>query len=375
MKKNLIIIASALITLAVAAPVRNASAYPQYQLSRGQTCVECHVSPTGGGLLTEQGLVTAETESKFGHAPEFMYGKWTPPSWLQLGGDFRALGGLKGVGGKLGPLVTPMQTDLYASLSHKNFTVFLQGGAKGGDPPNPTATQHLQSREHWVQWKQHEDDSYGLSIRAGKFMPTAGLRFVEHPLYVRRFGGSQLFSEAYGGAISYIQPEYEVHVTGYVKDFRTPVEPTSGAALYAEKRLGEHNAIGVLGRYATGVDDTKIHYGVTAKHYCDCRDLLFQAEVQGVHEKVTAGGSNNQIVGTAMATWMPAHAWMFDLALNYYDPNVHVKGLDRQAVDLAAHWFVDSHVEMLVTSRYQTLEFGSGGPSTVQLFLQAHFRL
>src|SRR5678815_1335285 len=46
--------------LVVAAP--RAAAYPQYQLSRDQTCTSCHVSPAGGGLLTENGYNVAERE-------------------------------------------------------------------------------------------------------------------------------------------------------------------------------------------------------------------------------------------------------------------------------------------------------------------------
>lgn len=370
--KRILLIAAAVVASVLIAKPQHADAYPQYMLSRGKTCVECHTSPTGGGLLSEQGMVTAETESKHGRAPEFAYGKWTPPEWLQLGGDFRLLGGARVIDGAVGPIVAPMQADLYASAKHKNFTMYLQGGAKLG---NDSALQFLQSREHYVQWRQHEDDGLGFSVRAGKFMPTSGLRFVEHTMYTRRYGGSPLFSEAYGLAAAYIQPEYEVHVTGFVKDFRAPVEPSSGAAVYAEKRIGDNDAIGVLGRYAKGDEDTKIHYGITAKHYCDCKDVLFQAEVQGVNEKVTAGGSNNQVVASAMATWIPTHAWMLDLGLNYYDPNLHVKGLDRQALDLQAHWFYDSHLEFLMAGRLQVLEFGGGGPLAATAWLQAHFRL
>ena len=33
-----------------------AHAYPQFQMSRDQTCTGCHLSPSGGGLLNENGL-------------------------------------------------------------------------------------------------------------------------------------------------------------------------------------------------------------------------------------------------------------------------------------------------------------------------------
>ena len=68
-----------------------AAAYPQFQLSRDQTCSGCHLSPAGGGLLNENGLSTAESMSQYGTAPEFFYNKVPTPSWLELGGNFFAV--------------------------------------------------------------------------------------------------------------------------------------------------------------------------------------------------------------------------------------------------------------------------------------------
>src|SRR6266567_8178283 len=70
-----------------------AEAYPQFQLSRDQTCTGCHVSPAGGGLLNENGLAVSETISQWGTSPEFFYGKIPRPDWLTLGGDVRGASG------------------------------------------------------------------------------------------------------------------------------------------------------------------------------------------------------------------------------------------------------------------------------------------
>src|SRR5262245_59869683 len=106
-----------------------ADAYPQYQLSRDQTCAGCHLSPAGGGSLSENGYNVAEATSQFGTAPEFMYGKVPQPSWLALGGDLR---------GSTGEVVTPdtafvlfpMQADVYVHLAFNGFSLHLTGGAR-----------------------------------------------------------------------------------------------------------------------------------------------------------------------------------------------------------------------------------------------------
>ena len=41
--------------------LRVAHAYPQFQLIKDQTCSSCHLSPAGGGLLSENGMATAES--------------------------------------------------------------------------------------------------------------------------------------------------------------------------------------------------------------------------------------------------------------------------------------------------------------------------
>src|SRR4051812_14555944 len=79
----------AIAALVVLGTAGRAHAYPQFEMSKDQSCSGCHLSPTGGGPLTENGLTVAESISKFGTAPEFMYGAVKTPDWLVVGGDFR----------------------------------------------------------------------------------------------------------------------------------------------------------------------------------------------------------------------------------------------------------------------------------------------
>jgi hypothetical protein len=67
--------AQGVLTLAlVAALGGHAHAYPQFQLSRDQTCTGCHLSPAGGGLLNENGLNAAEAISQWGTPAGFRAG-------------------------------------------------------------------------------------------------------------------------------------------------------------------------------------------------------------------------------------------------------------------------------------------------------------
>src|SRR5262249_43724078 len=92
MRPKLPLAAVALAT-ALAWPSGRARAYPQFQLARDQTCSDCHISPAGGGLLRENGLIVADAISQWGTPAEFFYGKVPTPSWLSLGGDLRGASG------------------------------------------------------------------------------------------------------------------------------------------------------------------------------------------------------------------------------------------------------------------------------------------
>ena len=95
----------------------------------------------------------------------------------------------------------------------------------------------LWSRSHYLEWRQH-DTGEGWYARGGRFMPTYGLRLAEHTAYTRRFGGTPLFSEAYGASVGWVTPGAELHLTGFVHDrWQESIEDGDGAAV--TPHLGE----------------------------------------------------------------------------------------------------------------------------------------
>jgi hypothetical protein len=379
---------AALVTLFVVATAGTAAAYPQFQLSKDTTCGACHVAPEGGDLLNENGLNAAGEISQLGTDPSFMNGLFGVPSWLTLGGDFRGATGFVQTPQKF--LDTfPMQADLYGSATFADhFHVNVTIGYRPPENGNQAATA-VWSREHYIMWQQHTDDELGLFARVGRFMPVFGLRFAEHPLYTRQFGGTQLYSETYGAAVEYIDPSWEAHLTGFIMDpLIDPVAHDNGVAAYAEIRPDEHASVGVEGMVTISDDCSDCQFphsekycaGATGKYFVPDADLLVQGELQFVNVHVETFGTN-QVVGTVMATRFLPAGLMADLALNYYNEDLRIKGTDREALDLNLHWFSTSHIELLFTSRLELIHFGAGmttptgGPAGSYVLLQAHYRL
>jgi len=353
-----------------------AAAYPQYQLSNEQTCSSCHYSPSGAGLLNDMGLMTAE-ELSGKEGADFLYGAWTPPGWLKLGGDFRFGAGVNGRG-DYGPTVSPgafpMQGDMYARAEatdqlSANVTFGLRGGVGGGE-----VLSFLQAREHYVLWQQ--DQREGFYARAGRFMAPYGLRLAEHTAYTRRYAGTNLFSETYGLSVGFINKLFEVHATGFIHDFwRDPVEPGDGGALYAEARVTPAVSLGVSGRYADSPDEARTQGGVTAKFWLASLNTIVQAQVDGIHQTIDAGPSRDQLVAYVLGTYFWKPQWHYELGIGHYDEDISIKDLDRDAIDFNVRYVWRPHLEFELDTRVQMFGMGSGGPTSGFAILQAHYRL
>jgi hypothetical protein len=360
-------------TLAVLAG--GAEAYPQFQLSRDPTCTGCHLSPAGGGLLNENGLATAETISQWGTAPEFFYGEVPAPSWLALGGDLRGASGYVQTPEKL--LASfPMQLEAYGRAAFgAGLSLQVDVGTRASQTGNEAAT-HVWSREHYLTWQQKPGENAGLYVRVGRFMPVFGLRLVEHPTYIRRWGGTPLYGETYGLAVEYVDPRFEVHATGFIKDpiLATP-EHSNGGAAVGELRLSERLSIGAEGMYTRSDDEKKVRIGALAKLYLDDPGLLLQLEGQFMNQLIDPRGAPKQIIAYLLASRFFSQAFLLDVGLGFFDENIQITQLHRECVDLNFHWFATSHVEAIFTGRFETLAFGAAGPNAGYALAQLHYRL
>lgn len=363
--------AQLLIVLALVAAPAVAAAYPQYTLSRQTTCSACHVSPAGGGILDGMGPITAEDDTMFGGDGGFLEGKVTLPEWLKVGGDFRVAGGGNDSGGGFGGAFFPMQLEAYAAITRGAITGYATLGMGPVNTDEPAET--IQTREHWVMWRPSQE---GVYVRAGRFMPVYGLRLAEHPFYVRRYGGAPLYGETYGVSVGWLSDSVEAHFTGFIKDpIRTPLERGNGAALYAEKRVGETFAIGAQGRFADSDVDRRTQGGLTAKLWVEQANLMVQAEAGLTRQNFDAGPVRSQVVAQLLATWFFKAGFFLDVGLGQYDADLSLKDQDRTSVDVNLHWFPWAHGEVVLMNRVQTIGFGNGGDGSGFTLLQLHYRL
>jgi hypothetical protein len=150
-------------------------------------------------------------------------------------------------------------------------------------------------------------------------------------------------------------------------------EHSNGAAAIGEYRVTEKFSVGAEGMFTKSVDEKKVRVGLVAKLDLP-DDTLLQFEGQFMNQIIEPRGAPKQVIAYLMGSRFLGAAYMLDLGLGYYNENVQITKLNREAVDLNFHWFATSHVEAIFTGRIETLAFGSGTGAGYVL-AQLHYRL
>jgi hypothetical protein len=368
--------ALALGALALVAGARTAAAYPQFQLSMGaDRCQMCHFSPAGGGLLNDYGRDEAGDDISGAGDGRFLYGAWTPPSWLALGVDLRAAGGVKDTPGSTYPLGFPMQADVYTRFGAARglsftMTVGLRGAAR---PPAPSVLDMLASREHYLMYQRGT-----WYARAGRFFPIFGIRTQDHTAYIRKFLDLGTLQEPYGAAFGWFGATSETHVSLFGPDPspRLGAAPDDyGGAVYHERRVGDAAAWAAQARVLAGPDERRFMAGGVGKLWLPGSRVMLLGELDaGAQTFVHGGPARGQVAAYAGASWLPRPGWMLGAVAQLWEPDVAVHGTSRAATELDAQWFFRAHWEAHLLGRVEAQGLHVGHPDSLVL-LQLHYYL
>lgn len=265
-------------------------AYPE-MIRHGYTnCTSCHISPTGGGVLTPYGReLSKEILSTWGTDREtlFMDSIKTPDN-LSLGGDVRTAQIYQNTPSLVTATLINMQEDFEAAYTwNKKLTFDASVGYNHRGEP-ATALDHVISRRHYVIFQADEQ----TSIRAGKFNYAYGINTSDHQLLIK--SGLQIAddslagsSETYNVEAAWLGDKLNFYATGILG---RPDEPDyhreTGGTLTASIAPGESYKMGVSYLYARTDLGTNRHVfgpwgilGFTPKFF-----LLSELDFQGAHQ-------------------------------------------------------------------------------------------
>jgi hypothetical protein len=183
------------IFLSLAALSESASAFPQMIAHGYASCVACHTTPSGGGLLSPYGRsLSREILSSFGAENEekFLYGAVPLPEWFNAGGDIRVLQSYVNSDRFEQARFIPMQMDFEGGIITEKTQIVATVGYQNPNSANATGSK-IFSRKHYLQAIPAE----GHYVRAGKFEIAYGFRWPDHFIFSRRDLGWDEGSEAY----------------------------------------------------------------------------------------------------------------------------------------------------------------------------------
>jgi len=220
----------------------NAWGFPEMIRAGYTNCMTCHVSPTGGGLLTPYGRALSKEFMSHGsfffenvkkeeaaaasaesHEQDFLYGWVRPPEWLNLGGDFRFLQLYTDTHTTRMADYIFMQEDLEFAITAGRFV--LDGVVGKNDNPHPAVfTDNLLSRRHFLMMKLwNAEDPDKLEVRVGRFYRAYGLNIAEHNIVSRQAIGFDQDQETYNAELGWIDENLNIY---YTHTFGRPDQPS-----------------------------------------------------------------------------------------------------------------------------------------------------
>lgn len=261
------------------------------------SCTACHVSPSGGGVLTPYGrALSAELMSTWGtpKTAGFLFTdveneKINPP-W------FRAQALLRGVQTRRNtPTVDqarfiPMQADLEVGVDLEKFAVILTGGFRAKPGATTSDLNEFFSRKHYVLYRFSD----AIVARAGKFIFAFGLNGPDHITATRRGLGWDQGSETYNLEANYFLEKSTTTLTLVSKSpEENNIQKISGIALNQSFFVGGDSRLGFSGFSGSQEIYERIVYGpyltwaITKQVFLDSEFFLQDKKIKSssAHEK------------------------------------------------------------------------------------------
>ncbi len=222
----------------------SAFAFPELSRHGYVNCTACHVSPGGGGLLTEYGRGISKdllsTWAKEGEE-QFAYGLLTPPERLIVAGYLRGLQLHREDASLREGRPILMQADIEAGYIADSGAVVASIGRQEVRDASGTRGR-LFSRRHYAFYRI--GDAHHL--RAGRFQLFYGLNEPNHFLAVRRDLGFGQDTESYNAEYSFLGENLNAYLSGTFGNFEDPFSRNreKGLSVSASYFFAEKHKVG-----------------------------------------------------------------------------------------------------------------------------------
>jgi hypothetical protein len=228
-----------LVALALVAAVPEAWAFPEMERHGYVNCTSCHVSPSGGGALTEYGRhLSADVLSTWSYEGEgdFLHGAAKLPDWLAVGGDLRAIEIFRDTPQTEQWRFLAMQADAELAFIKGPFTLDASVGTY--------MITGVEMRRFYAMYKPLDE----LAVRFGRFQPMYGLMDPDHTTPIHRGLGWDEGTESYNVEASWLGENWNAYATAVLGQWGNPqlqdANQESGVALRGSASIAHGMQVG-----------------------------------------------------------------------------------------------------------------------------------
>lgn len=368
MIKNALIVRALFLLITMLAS--RAGAFPEMVRFGYVNCITCHVSPSGGGVLTGYGrkvsgeaLNTWFQEGETGLAHGFL----KTPEWLNVGGDIRTVEIYRDTPQVQAARFLNMQEDAEAAASFGPYTIDLSTGFYMGE---------FAARRFYAMFRATDE----WTFRIGKFQHAYGLMDPEHTNPIHRALGWDEGSESYNLEASYSGEFINFYLTADFGPLDSKLIPDNMKEKGASLRIG----IPFWDTYEAGISyfhgqspsfDRDVAGFWAALGLSERFFLLSEIDYENIDGSASTGFPNQSNI----VTWnrldyefiKGLHAY---LTYSQSQLRQNVKYSPSRAEGIGLQWFPRPHFEWNFLWQFQTVPaFGSATLNYVTSMLHYYF--
>lgn len=369
-----------------------ARAYP-FMISHGYTgCGECHIDPSGGGVLREYGRGQAEillrtpweprdADWSPGAVKDFLFGAVRLPERVQLQADSRTL-----VVPQPGSFrVVQMQTDLRGAFELGKVVGsgsfgWVSVGAQAAQVTRNPAGANLVSRQYWVGYAPSKE----TMLRIGRMNLPFGIRDENHLLYTRAVTRTDTNAQQqFGASFAWSRGRFRSEVMGIVGNLQ--LKPAQfwdhGAVGSIDWSPSEQADIGLSALYTNAALDpytlrplAREAFGLYTR-VVPRKRFVFMGEVDGLGFLADRTTVTRGLATALQLDWEAVQGVHLRGAEQICDTDFSDGAAAVQMSSLTALWFFAPHADLRLDAMKGSLACDASSPSTWMGLAQVHFFL
>jgi hypothetical protein len=336
-------------------------------------CMSCHISPSGGGILTDYGRsLSKELMSTFGteSSTKPLFGILPESEAWKVGGDIRLIQThFENDAVRRGEFFA-MQENAEFAWVHDAVTVVSAIGAQAGPNGVPNKGKFISER-HYVLVNVAESSF----LRAGKFRIPFGINDPNHNRVTKSKLGFRPYSDTYNAELVHFTDNFEFFLGGDFGRFDGTSKDLDEKGAYGNVSwyMNDKSRVGAQTFFGRTDQSSRSIFGFNGIVSLPLHSIVvFETDWQKQHESNPKKGDKTSSVSTLRWNFVAAKGITPYLVTEYSRPDIEKKDVEESRNGLGIQWMPFPHFD--VQAEYQKIAVKMPGASLADsAWLLMHF--